>query len=156
MLTIVCSMQECRTGLRIDGELEVMESLFLRSDWHPDNYPCPRCGAPSSMIESISPMALQHLQMSDLSPQEAYAAFNGLGLPDEHDCGPTAVEQLLLNQKVVKVDAKLIKGSHRSVLRSIEFDNGTRMYLSSSPFGSTVYRIAPKRSFTEEVLREQD
>lgn len=155
MVTIVCSIQECRTAVRIQGEDGEMESLFGEgSEWYPDNFPCPRCKAPSSIIDSISPAALKELTLTDVSAGEAYAAFNGLGLPEEHDCGPTAVADLLLKQRIVKADVGLIRGANRSVLRSLEFEDGTKMYLGSSPYGSTVFRLAPKRSIVEEVLSE--
>ena len=52
------------------------------------------------------------------------------------------------------MDVKLLKGSNRSIIYSIEFENGERLYLGSSPYGALVYRRSTPRKIADEVLRE--
>jgi hypothetical protein len=154
MILIVC--KDCGVGLRVSGEHAEVDSLIgERSDWYPDKYPCPGCGkSEAEMVDAIEPSAFNALDLYDLSLQETFAALNGLGLPHEQDCGPTAVQNLLVRQQIAKVDCHLIKGTNRTVVYSLTFEDGTTLYLGSSPYGATVYRIAKKRSFTKEALRE--
>jgi hypothetical protein len=56
---------------------------------------------------------------------------------------------------VKSLDAKLLKGSNRTIIYSIEFENGTRMYLASSAYGALVYRIATPRKYADEVADER-
>lgn len=148
MITIVC--MSCGTAIRITGEHNEMESLFGGEK----TFPCPTCGEDSEEVDSIEQAAFRSLDLHDLTPQEAFAAFNGLGLPKERDCGSTAVSALLIEKRIVAVEGEMIKGTNRTVIRHIEFQDGTKMYLGASAYGAMVYRIQPKRSFTEEVLRE--
>lgn len=153
MITIVC--RACSTAVRVTGEPSEVEHLFgeLNPEWYPDKFPCPGygCDSTAEAVDAIDPAALQALSVHDLSPHEAYAAFNGLGIPKERDCGPTAVKTLLMNQRIVGGDVQLIRGSNRSVIHNLEFDDGTVLYLASSTYGATVYRIAKPESAVERV-----
>lgn len=150
MILIVC--KSCTTAIRISGgEDGEMESLFGNPT---KTYPCPSCEGDAETMDSVEAAAFQALDLYDLTPHEAFAAFNGLGLPKERDCGPAAVTNLFMNQKVVGVGGELIKGTNRTVLKHLEFADGTKMYFASSPYGATIYRIQTQRSFTDEVLSE--
>lgn len=153
MIIIAC--RECGMAVRVSGEHDEVQSLLgeQNTEWYPDLYPCPRAGCTSKaeLMESVEPSALQTLSLHDLSPQEAYAAFHGLGLPEERDCGPTAVKTALLGSRIKNVDVRLIKGSNRSVLYKIELEDGTSLYLGSSSFGATVYRVAKLQSAVERL-----
>ena len=147
MINIVCT--DCGTAIRTTGdEGEVQALLGEGTEWYPDQYPCPGCSSKASVIDSIDPSALKALNIFDLTAQEAYSAFNGLGLPEERECGPLAVREAF-KSAVVTIKCDLIKGSNRSVLKSIVFADGTRMYFGSSPYGATVYRIAKKHIESE-------
>lgn len=148
MITIVC--QKCATAVRISGDPEEMEAMFGQFD----KYKCPSCDGLAEEMDAIESAALQALDVHDLTPPEAYAAFHGLGFPDEQDCGPVHVNLLLKGKKITGVKADLIKGANRSVLYWIEFEDGTKMHLGSSPYGATVYRIQKPHSYAEQVLRE--
>lgn len=152
MIYIVCT--ECSTAVRVSGDQEELDHLFgeRNTDWYPSNFPCPdaSCDAKAKLLDSVASSALRMLEVHDLTPHEAYAALHGLGLPAERDCGPTAVKELLLTNQVAKVDARLIKGSNRSVIYSITMEDGTTLFLGSSPFGATAYRIAKPQSAVEQ------
>lgn len=153
MILIAC--KDCGIAVRTAGEHAELTHLLgeANEDWYPGNYPCPTsgCKGKASFMEGIEPAAMKMLDIHDLTPQEAFAAFNGLGLPAERDCGPEAVKNALLGNKVVAVGVSLIRGSHRSVLYSITMEDGTIVYLGSSPFGATVYRMAKLQSAVERV-----
>lgn len=152
MICIICT--ECNTAVRVSGDHEEVNHLFgeLNTDWYPNNYPCPNtdCTEKAKLLDSVDSAALKMLDVYDLTVHEAYAALHGLGLPEERDCGPSAVREQLLNNKVVEVDARLIKGSNRSVVYKLIMENGTVLFLGSSPYGATVYRIAKARSAVEQ------
>lgn len=152
MILIVCS--SCSVGLRVSGDPVEMDSLLgQKSDWYPDKYPCYSCRRPvAELLDAADPVALKVVEITDLTASEAFSALHGLGLPSEQDCGPTAVKSLLETSKVVKADCQLIKGTNRSVIYSLTFDNGSTLYLGSSPYGATAYRISDKRSYVKEEL----
>jgi len=123
------------------------------TEWWPDKFPCRKagCDGKAQVIESVEPDALAAFDVVELTPQEAFAAFHGLGTPEEQECGVLAVEQAF--QKPIKrVRAWNIKGAGRAVIDFIEFDDGTRLYIGSSPHGATVYRIAKTHSYAEAAL----
>jgi len=153
VIIIVC--KDCGTGVRVSGEVEELSHLLgeFNKDWYPDKYPCPTavCTGKAEFMEGIEPAALRMLNVHDLTPHEAYAAFHGLGLPTERDCGPTAVEKALLEHRVTAVDLQLVRGSNRSVVYSLTLDDGSRLYLGSSPFGAIVYRLSKPELATKRV-----
>jgi hypothetical protein len=151
VIYIVCT--NCRTALSIQGDTTELVSLFGEgSEHYPDMFPCPVCANKAFCVELVDAVALKTMQVYHLSAQEAFAAINGLGLPEEQECVPSAVQRALADSHVTKTDAKLIAGTNRSVISYLELENGTKIYLGTSPQGVTVYRIAPKRSYTQEVL----
>lgn len=150
MIIIACLT--CHVGLRTSGdEAEVHALLAHGSEFYPDQYPCPTDGCPGKgqYLEAIDPAALSQLELHDVTPQEAFAALNGLGFPPERDCGETAVRQAL-TQKIVKSGVRQLRGANRSILDWLEFEDGTRMYLASSAEGAAVYRLSKRFSYTEK------
>jgi hypothetical protein len=150
---IIIACQECASAVRIVGENDELNMLLGEgnAEWYPDNYPCPTatCKGKAELMDGIESAALRLLTIYDLNPQEAFAAFHGLGLPSERDCGPTAVKEALLNNRIKDVDVRLIRGSNRSVVHRLTLENGMILYLGSSPFGATVYRISVPQSAVE-------
>lgn len=142
MINIVC--EACATAVRVCGDPEQMDSLFGPID----KYKCPACDGLAEEVEAIDPTALAALDVHDLTPEEAYAAFHGLGFPEEQECGPMAVNKIF-EGKVKKVKGSLIKGSNRTVIYSILFEDGAELFLGSSGFGALAYRIRRPHSYTE-------
>jgi len=151
-MMILCP--QCCLVIRISGDANEFDSLLgAHSQWYPDKYPCPNCGTKCTLQEHIEANALRILDVHDLTIAEAFAAFNGLGFPEERECGPTAVRELF-KQPIEKIDLQQIRGTNRSVIHSIVFKDGTKMFLAASPMGAIIYRISKKRSIVEEVLHE--
>lgn len=149
MIYIVC--EKCSSALRVtpgkstDDEGEAVEAEDLvgpACEWYPDKYPCPKCGELGRLVEAVDPMVLPFLQITDVTPFEAFRALCGVGLPEEHDCGTTAVELLFTTKRVKSVETRPIRGSNRCILDSVEFEDGTRAHLASSSLGATVFRIS--------------
>jgi hypothetical protein len=150
---IYLACQSCDAVLRVcPGEEGEIESLLgTGSEWYPDRYPCPRCTGKCAFTTIMDPLRLAASCTIDLKPQEAFVALCGAGLPEEHDCGSTAVEQLFTSKKVTKVSTRQIRGSNRCVLDVVEFEDGTVAYLGSSTFGATIFRISKPHSYTKAV-----
>lgn len=146
MIYLFCA--SCKHGLRVSpgdqrGALSECEALLgAGSEYHPDKYPCPWCKERMSLLVAASPAALAVADVYDVTPQEAIAAIHGLGLPEERQCSAAAVEALLQGAQIKRVSAQQIRGSHRSIIDHIELEDGTKVYLASSAFGATIYRIA--------------
>ena len=156
MITLVCT--QCGTAVRIMGIHEEASYLFgEQSDWYPDKYPCPKAGCKglAKIVETIEPSALLTLDMYELTPQEAFAAFHGLGFPEEKDCSVTAVEQAFERSPVKHVQTHMIKGTHRTIIDWIEFENGTRVYLAGSAWGALAYRLSKPYSYAQGILNGQ-
>lgn len=147
MIYVPC--RACRKGLRISpGSEGEAEHLFgPTSEYYPDKYPCPHCGMPCT----LSTLPVEGVVMLDVSPVEAFVAFHGIGLPDEHDCGTTAVEAALLGKRIKRVETRHINNSHRCAIDHVEFEDGSKMYFGASMLGATVYRISHPASYAEKV-----
>lgn len=147
MIHVVC--EECKAGLRISpGAPGEVEGLF--ESWHPDEYPCFRCGKTAKFVERIDSLALPTIDLHDVTPHEAFLAMNGLGIPAERECGPELVARTFLEKRVKRVSTRFIKNSHRSVVDHLEFEDGTRLFLGASAHGAIVYRISPPHSYVKE------
>jgi hypothetical protein len=145
-----CTSVDCLAVIRVTAlDLEEFEHVIGQgSEWFPDKYPCPMC----SERMAISTKCLeQNPKMYDLTPQEAFAAFSGAGMPSEQECSATRVRELLLTKRVVDVSARHIRGTNRSTLDRIELEDGIVLHLASSTHGACVYRIQVPFSFTEAV-----
>lgn len=158
MIYLVC--HQCKAGLRVSpGEPGEIESLLEvdPSTYCPKNFFCFKCGKVTSTLvtpeEGSLNSRLRGIELFDVTPHEAFAAINGLGLPGEQDCSATAVAALLLDKTVKNVNTRVIRNSHRCIIDSIEFEDGTKMYFGASAMGATVYRISPRHSYVEEVER---
>jgi hypothetical protein len=151
LITLACL--KCNTAIRTVGDnREVFALLGHGCEWYPDKYPCPKAGCDglAQFMEAVAPTALSQLEIHDLTPYEAFAAFNGLGFPPERDCGETAVREAF-KQSISKVGVRQLRGENRSVIDWIEFTDGVRIYLAASGAGAVVYRIARPFRYTEAV-----
>jgi hypothetical protein len=83
-----------------------------------------------------------------LTPQEAFVAFAGGGLPEESECSAARVAQLLKGARVKDVTTRHIQGTSRCALDSIELEDGTKLYLGASTHGASVYRVQAPHSYT--------
>jgi hypothetical protein len=155
MITLACL--ECRLALRTSSEShdEVNFLIGMYSEWYPDRYPCPRfgCNGKMTLTDTIASSELALLEMHDVTPQEAFQALQGMGLPAEKECHPDDVRAFFA-QPIKAVEVSPLPGTTRSVVRSFIAADGTRLFIGSSPFGAVVYRIAPPRSAAREVLNE--
>lgn len=151
---IIIVWPKSKFAIRSVGDYEEVDHLLGRkSEWYPDKYPHPAAsvGELGTLQNAIDARAIQELSIRDLSPQEAYAALNGLGMPEERDCGLTAVQKVFSEQKVKKVHARQVNRDNRTIIDSIEFEDGTRMYFAASPLGSIIYRVAQPHSYLRAV-----
>lgn len=151
MLFLLCD--HCPKGLRISpGEPGELEGLFGDElDYTPGSQRCYDCGKTATFCDAVDPEVWGKLTIYDVTPAEAFAALNGLGVPEEQECSAAAVEKLFDEHQVTGVRARMIRNSHRCIIDYLEFDNGTKMYFGSSSLGATVYRIAPRHSYAEHV-----
>jgi len=154
-MLIACRAEGCTLLVRVspgaEGELESL--LGPSSELYPDKFPCPRCNAHMEVVLAIESTDLALLDVVDLSPPEALAAFSGLGFPEERECGPASVRALMSGATVKSVKVRQVKNSHRSIIEFIELADGTRLFLGSSSHGATVYRIAAPPAYAKEALR---
>jgi hypothetical protein len=149
LITIACL--KCNTAIRTVGEgSEIFGLVGHGCEWYPDKYPCPKsgCDGTAQYMEAVAPTAMSQLEVHDLTPYEAFAAFNGLGFPPERDCGETAVREAF-KQPVARVGVRQLRGANRSALDWIEFADGVRIYLAASGDGAVVYRVARPFRYAE-------
>jgi len=155
VIHIIC--MACKHGLcvspgDISGRFSEAESLLGHgSEFYPDKYPCWHCEEKAEFVPVADVAALRLVSIQDVSPLEAMAAIHGLGLPAEQDCSAAAVERIFESQRVSRVFATSIRNSHRSILKIIEFEDGSKLHLGSSAFGATVYRISKPHSYVEAL-----
>lgn len=152
MIIIVCTA--CKAGLRVgpgaEGESEML--FGQGSDYYPDKYPCFRCEKNiAKFVPAMSSDALAQLDLFDVTPTEAFAAINGLGIPGEQECSAAAVKRFTEGRTVKSINVRQIRNSHRCLIDGIVLDNGVTLYLGSSALGATVYRVALPHSYVESV-----
>jgi hypothetical protein len=135
---------------------EVDQLIGRNSDFWPDQYPCLKCGkhARGMVEEAADPRVLATMELRDLTPHEAFSAFNGFGLPEEQSCSLEAVSKLLLGTPIRKVVGSNVRGAQRTIIDSLELWDGTRVYFGAGAEGAVIYRIAAPVSLTDQVLSE--
>ena len=113
--------------------------------WHPDQYPMPLRDRYElgSVAEAADASALGNVELRELSAEEAFVAFSGLGLPEERDCRPCAVRQQF-ESAVRCVEAEPLPGTNRTLIRSIVFDEGSELFLGAAPEGAIAYRLSKR------------
>jgi hypothetical protein len=147
----------CGVALRVMGDAGEIEGLVgPRSDFWPDRFPCPTCGALASAVTEIAaePRALARMRLVDLTPHEAFAALQGFGLPHERACTRAEVEALLREQPVRRVGGSDVPGASRCCIEHLELWDGTRVHFGASAQGAVVFRVTRPPSYAERVLHE--
>lgn len=136
------------------SEAEVDHLVGRSSDFWPAQFHCVRCGKPCrGMRESeADPRALSLMTLQDLTPQEAFAAFNGLGLPDEQKCSLEVVQVLLREQPIRRVVGRSIQGVERTLVDALELWDGSTVYFGAGGDGAVIYRITRPISYTRTAL----
>jgi hypothetical protein len=153
MLLIVC--MNCHTAVRVMGNEQELNVLVGKdSEYWPDKYTCVTCDQPcEGMAEhEADQQALLQMKVRDLTPQEFYAALNGLGTPDEMRCDGATVREIFQTKKVVKVQGADLLGTTRFVLHELVFEDGTMMSFGAGPRGAVVFRIKRAVSYAKKVL----
>lgn len=137
---------------------EVRQLVGQASEFWPDKYPCPHCGLLAKALQEhdADPAVLQTLTLQDLTAQEAFAAFNGFGLPQEQRCALSSVEALLREQPVRRVLGKNVSGDERTIVDALELWDGTKVYFGAGAEGAVIYRVARPVSYAARILAEVD
>lgn len=153
---IIVACPHCFTALRVEGsDDEESDTLIGKSSsFFPDGYRCPidDCGKKSSMFypSELSDKAMGSLTFVDVTPNEAFVALNGMGLPAERSCLLEDVQDLL-QKGIKKVSGKNIPGTSRCVVDFIETADGSKIYLAASSHGATVFRTTRIQSHADKV-----
>jgi hypothetical protein len=158
---IVVSCLPCALAIRVmpssvssmPALREVRELVGDQSDFWPDKFPCPRCEkmCKGLLEEMVDARVYTRMELRDLTAVEAFAAFNGMGFPDEQRCSLTAVRELLSAYPIRKVNGSEVSGQERAVLDSIELWDGTVLHLGASPAGAVVYRVVRPPNYAAKV-----
>jgi len=141
------------SSLTVIGEPAEVETLVgSRSDFHPDKYVCFECGLPAECLltAEISAMAGRSLRINEVTPQEAFAALMGMGIPAEATCCAEVVEPMFEAQGI-KVTGYQMPHTTRYVITALTFPDGRTMHLGAAFPGALAYRITKKHSYVEAV-----
>jgi hypothetical protein len=152
MITIACV--HCKNALVVVGEADEVDSLVgINSGFHPNNYVCFNCGKPATCLlsaEVSSVVSMAVLITHEVTPQEAFAALSGMGIPSEATCCAEVVEDMFLKQGI-KVKGYQMPKTNRYVITSLTFPDGRVMHLGASFPGALAYRITKSHSYVEAV-----
>ena len=151
MICIVC--KDCGYALRVNGEVRDVDQLVGQSsDFWPNKYTCFSCGkqADGFLTPEVSSLALATLTVIDVTAEEAFAALNGMGIPEERTCCAEVVLPYFEDQGI-KVKGKQPRGTQRYIVEELEFPDGTKMFFAPSPQGATIYRITRKHSYVQAL-----
>lgn len=149
---ILLSCPICMLALRTSGDFDEVNCLVgAQSEWYPNRYPCARSECEGKMLfsEAVDSRAYGLLEVHDLSPTECFQALLGMGLPEERAVTAEVLSELV-GKRIIKIDIQPVLGDRRPVLKSLFLEDGTRIYLGASPQGAMAYRVASRRSTTEE------
>jgi len=156
MIVIACSSTSCRHALQVTGDPEEIENLVgERSEFWPSGYTCYNCGkhAEYYLTAEVSELAFAKLHVANVNAQEAYAALNGFGLPDERMCCEEVVLPLF-EQAGIKVKGGRPRGQTFFRLEELTFADGTTLFLAPSAQGVVVFRVRKPHSYATEVSHE--
>lgn len=143
MIIVYC--EHCFTAVRVMGEEDEISSLVgPRSDFWPDGFECVTCESKchGALETEVEPSLLGRMKLLEITAQELFSCQMGLGLPDERGCDFETVRSLFLNKRVTQIKGSSVRNTTRSVIDSIFFEDGSRLYLGAGPQGALVYRIA--------------
>jgi hypothetical protein len=162
MIVIICI--PCEFAIRVmpvnvsnmRSAQELDQLVGKASSFWPDHYPCPRCGknALGFHESTVDQKVLQAMTLQEATPQEAFAALNGLGFPDEQRCSLETVQELLLGMPVRRVIGKNVTGQERTLIDALELWDGTRVHFGAGAEGACIYRITKPVSYTQKTLSE--
>lgn len=151
MILFVCT--KCTLILRVMSldETEVDNLLGRGSPFWPDRFECPYCTHRMEYLpEVVAGHNILERPLQDLTAQEAFAAFNGLGLPHERHCELSHLEELL-HMGVKRVVGKNIPGVSRVLVDYLELADGTKVYFGAGADGAVVYRITKLTSYVDNI-----
>lgn len=151
MITIACP--RCNHALRVVGDIAETDTLVgTRSSFHPNGYVCFNCEGPAACVLSaeVSVLADRMLTVHEVTPQEAFAALNGMGIPSESTCCSEVVEAMFEKQGI-KVKGRQLPSTNRYVIDALVFPDGSTMHLGASVVGALAFRITKKHSYLRAV-----
>lgn len=154
MIFIACT--DCGCALQVVGDIEELSTLVGdRSDFWPNKYCCFNCGKPCQcyLTPEVSALAVAKMRVVNLNPQEAFAALNGFGIPEEQTCCPEVVLPNFLSMGI-QVKGGQPSGKKFFRIEEITFPDGTTLFLASSPQGAVVYRVRRPLSYAQKVEAE--
>lgn len=143
--------ESCKAGLRVTGDEEEVSSFFDSRDVAP----CFACGKACQVAKFVDSTILDGMNVHTVSVMEAHLAFERMGLPAERECAAEIVEKVLTEQRIVGVKAATVPNTGRSVIESLELEDGTVLYLGSSVHGALVYRIRKPHRYVKGVEHAQ-
>jgi hypothetical protein len=149
MITIAC--RHCTNALAVTGDADEVASLVGHlSDFHPDKYKCFSCekDADCVLTAEVSAAAMRNLTIFEVTPQEAFAALMGMGIPQEMTCCAEVVEAAFEKQGL-KAKGYQVPKTNRYVLHALTFPDGSTMHFGSSFQGAVAYRISKAHSYVE-------
>lgn len=155
MMVIACAV--CSLALRVTGDEHEASSLIgENSTYASTGYLCPRCRHPATCMKSheASAVALARMDVVECTVHEAFAALEGLGLPEERKCALVDVQEFFRSHTIRRVQGKDVLGSARCVVEYLEAQDGTRLYLGAGGDGAVVYRIVRPSNYANRVLKE--
>jgi hypothetical protein len=162
MIVVVCL--PCKSAIRVMPEsVASMESVReldqlvgTRSEFWPDKYLCPLCSKPARGLKEreVDAEVLSLMTVQEATPKEAFAAFNGLGFPDEHHCSLDTVQALLKEQPVRRIIGTDVRGAERTIIDALELWDGTRVYFGAGAQGAVIYRITRPVSYAGKQLEK--
>ena len=152
MILVLCTA--CAIGIRVTGEpIEVDFLVGPSSEYWPDRFPCPVCsklvtGFPEPLVDDRIALVTR---IVDLNPQEAFAAFHGLGLPEELNCTIEAINKQVRLHAVKSFSGRNVFGTTRCIIDYVEFVDGSRVYLGAGAEGACGYRFVLAPSYAKKV-----
>jgi hypothetical protein len=157
-LVIICSgcgaiFRMLGGGIYDDG----VQLVGPKSEWWPDKYVCPRCGAQAAGAdEETLPRSIQTASIIDLTYIEMFSALSGFGLPDERPSSVENVAETLRSSPVKRVAGRNIANTERCMVDFIELDSGVRIYFGASTHGAVIYRIVKPISYASRVIEQEE
>ncbi len=80
-----------------------------------------------------------------ISALDLYQAAAGIGLPEERNCSPKDIRNLLTGARVREVHIEEAPDPKKCILLSMTLENGKTIHVSSSVKGAIVYKVTNGR-----------
>lgn len=132
----------CPFGVKVTDDSPLLDGISVT---------CPDCGSDCASGTFADGSVISAKRVRSLTSYELYLLTEGMGFPEERDCvAELVVEEL--SKPIKRIVASTVPGTTRTVIDTIQLEDGTTLFFSGSAHGAIVYRIRKPNPYTSNKV----